>query len=103
MKTTVVLSLLLLLAACNQASKEEALKAEIDSIHREYEAARHELKLKRDSAKAMDMSNDAASLSRLSVAEERMAKLRQARADKKGEFRALKKAEHPSTPSPNTQ
>jgi hypothetical protein len=103
MKQMAVLGLALLGAACNQSSEEDALKAEIDSIQRAYEEARQEVRLKKDSAKLRDMSKDAAFLSRLSAAEERMAQLKQARGQKKREFRTHKKEENPRSPAPGTE
>lgn len=90
-------------AACNSTSEEDALKAEIDSIQRAYEEARQELRLKKDSAKLGDLSKDAAFLARLSAAEERTTQLKQARGQKKREFRAHKKEESPRTPEPGTE
>lgn len=103
MKRTAVLGLVLLSAACNQTSEEDTLKTEIDSIQRAYEEARQELRLKKDSAKLRDMSKDAAFISRLSAAEERMTQLKQAKGQKKREFRSYKKEENPRPPTPGTE
>lgn len=101
MKRTAVLGLVLLGAACNQSSEGDTLKAEIDSMRLEYEGARQELLLKKDSAKLRDMSEDAAFLARLAAAEERTMRLREEVGRKKREFRARKK-EQPA-PAPGTE
>jgi hypothetical protein len=103
MKRTAVLGLVLFGAACNPSSEEDALKAEIDSIQRAYEEARQELRLKKDSAKLRDLSKDAAFLARLNAAEERTTQLKQARGQKKREFRTHKKEENPRTENPGTE
>lgn len=104
MKRTAVLGLVLLCTACNnQNTEEETLKAQIDSVRHEYEGARQELLLKKDSAKVKDLSKDADFLYRLKTAEERVVRLKQEVGEKKGEFRAQKKAHDPATPPPGTQ
>lgn len=104
MKTMPVLWVLVLLAACSaETSEQEALKAEINNLRTQYEGARQELFLKRDSAKKEDLSGDSAFGARLKAAEARAAALKQEVGKKKRAFRTLKQAAHPAAPSPQTQ
>lgn len=99
-----ILSLLVLLAACDaKTSEQETLKQEIGNLRTQYEGARQELFLKRDSAKKMDLSGDSAFQARFKAAEVRAAALKQEVGKKKRAFRTQKQAAHPKDPSPSTQ
>lgn len=103
MKPTAVLGLVLLCTACNDTAEENTLKAQRDSVRREYEEARQQLLLKKDSAKIKDMSLDADFLYRLKAAEDRVVRLKQEVEEKKDELRTQKKAHNTEHPSPATQ
>jgi hypothetical protein len=104
MKTMPLFGLLVLLAACGaNTSEPEALKEEILHLRTQYEGARQEMFLKRDSAKRQNLSGDAAFQARLKAAETHAAALKQEVGKKKRAFRTQKQALHPKDPSPMTQ
>ena len=96
--------LVVLLAACGaNTSEQEALKEEILYLRTQYEGARQEMFLKRDSAKRLDLSGDAAFQARLKAAEARAAALKQEVGKKKRAFRTQKQATDPKESSPLTR
>lgn len=91
MKKSALLCLVLLLAACNRPSEADRVKTELDSLHKDYRAARRELHQKRDTAKIGDKSKDVAFLYRLNDAETRARTLKQEILEKRQKLRALRK------------
>jgi hypothetical protein len=104
MKTSSILCLLVLLTACSaKTSEQDALKAEIYNLRTQYEGARQELFLKRDSAKKEDLSGDSAFQARFKAAEARATALKQEVGKKKRAFRTQKQATDPKESSPLTR
>ena len=86
-----VLLLLSTLIACNQEAPATDHRAELDSLRREFEGARQERLLKRDTAKMPAFAGDTAFRARLKAAEALTDTLRQAVGRKKQELKAQRR------------